>query len=118
AAPAVCPWRVRYNGSGEAGASGDFVMRNWLFSALAGLALVLAPSFANAQYPGITSYNAWVAPTPYYVPGPMGYSAYYSSPYGYRSAYSTGIYPTPWGLNAFSFYSQQARPIYSGPYHS
>jgi len=93
-------------------------MHTRLWSALAGLAVVLAPSEAHAQFPGIASYNAWVAPTPYYVPGPIGYSTYYSSPYGYRSAYTTGVYPTPWGSNAYSYYNQQARPIYSGAYHS
>ena len=92
-------------------------MRACLAVLVAGLAFSLTPSSAHAQF-GYSSYGYWVTPTPYYVPGPVSYYSTYGSPTGYRSAYATGVYPTPWGSNTYSAYRTQIRPVYSSPVHS
>jgi hypothetical protein len=90
-------------------------MRAYLISLAAGLALCLAPSLASAQY---FSYGGWTTPTPYFVPRPFSHTTTFTSPYGYRSAYTTGVYPTPYGSNTFWYQRSQIRPLYTGPYHS
>src|SRR4051794_32614749 len=89
-------------------------MRTYVFGVLAGLVLACTASVSQAQ--GFVYRNYAVVPTPY--PGNFSYYNYNTSPYGYQSFYSTGVYPTPFGYNAYQYNNTFIRPYYAGPYHS
>ena len=54
-------------------------------------------------------------PTPYV--GNFRNTVTYTAPYNAGSV-TTGVYPTPYGYNAYSTTTTVIQPVYSGPYHS
>jgi hypothetical protein len=90
-------------------------MKTGIILLLTGVVSAFASSEAQAQR--FVYRNTVVVPSPY--PGNYNYSAFYTNPYGYQAAVTTGVTPTPYGgYNAYTTTTTTVRPVYMSPYVS